>query len=445
MPNGILRTGTLSAEIRPVIFRQLTKKQLHILSMPLEILGEIARNLDWLDVIHVRMTCKILQDVTKLRSVRLSLVHQALSCDPYSTLPGRPIESYSSDELESWAIQRLSADKDWCASDDPAPSRTKMVIYEYQIQAMALLPGGRWLLTALKGGHVVAADLDHPDAPQHNLISPQEESERRTILGMLHCNYPRERPSSFTLALLHGLREDVAEEFPCRQMRVWQVTLTKDGTHLSASPINSFWTNGTYESLALHKEVISGDLYARAASYWSPDETLVDVFDWRRSSCDLHHKAMLRLPSPRPADLCIEVLWDKSILVLNDECLWIYGIPDMKPDTQCSQRLPEILPPVQVPIHVLSLSGGGFRFSGLSPIKTDGRLAQLALCTGSGVYGLNIFDGDDCSPFATTLIRFGSRLKDKGSACVGLSKTLIYRGNHSASAISYSRTPVNTG
>ncbi|KAF7984357.1 hypothetical protein HWV62_15383 [Athelia sp. TMB] len=320
-----------------------------------------------------------------------------------------------------------------------------MVIYQYQIQAMALLPGGRWLLTALKGGHVVVADLDHPDTPQHNLISPQEESDRWTILGMLHSVYQYERPLSFTLALLHGPREDEVAEFPCRQMRVWRVTLSEDGTLLSALPINSFWTNGTYETLALREEVISGDLYARAASYLSPKETLVEVFDWRRSSCDLHQKTILRLPFPSPTDFGIEILWEKRILVLNDKCLWIYDIPDLQPDTQCSQRLPEIVPPAQVPIHVLTLPGGGFRFSGLSPIKTNGPQAQLALCTGSGVYGLNIDDDNDCSPSFTTLVRFGSRLKQKGDACVGLRKTLIYHGNYSASAISYSFIGTSSG
>lgn len=145
--------------------------------------------------------CKILQDVTKLRSVREGLVHQAIACDPYSTPPERPIMCYSSDELECWAMRRLSVHKGWL-SRNPEPARTRLLPFERAVEGRLFVKGGRWLLSACKGGEIAATDLDDNDTPRHIFITPQEDFEWSTHM-MFHSNYsPNSKPLEFDLAIL---------------------------------------------------------------------------------------------------------------------------------------------------------------------------------------------------------------------------------------------------
>lgn len=148
-------------------------------------------------------TCKLLHDVSKLWSVRLSLVERAIASDPHSTPLERPSNCYSGKELERWAMQRLSVEKGWLL-DKTDPIRTRTVKFlTKEVEMTCLIEGGRWLLTVLKGGIVMAADLDHPDVPQHLLIEPREELDTRSISNMLSSIVKHEATMTFDLALLH--------------------------------------------------------------------------------------------------------------------------------------------------------------------------------------------------------------------------------------------------
>lgn len=133
----------------------------------------------------------------------MSLVDRAIASDPYSTPLERPIESYPIEELERWAMQRLSVDKGWLL-DDMEPTRSRKVKLPGQIEASCLLEGGRWLLTVLKGGKVMATDLNHPDVPQHLLIEPQEELDIWATTNLLFSIDRHATTLTFDLALLHG-------------------------------------------------------------------------------------------------------------------------------------------------------------------------------------------------------------------------------------------------
>lgn len=152
----------------------------------------------------VMETCKLLHEISKLWSVRLNLVERAIASDPHSTPLDRQIKCYSGEELERWAMQRLSVEKGWLL-DKGDPIRTRTVEFTTDdVEATCLIEGGRWLLTVLKGGKVMATDLDHPDCPQQLLFEPREELDIWPTVDMVFSMVKHEATMTFDLALLHG-------------------------------------------------------------------------------------------------------------------------------------------------------------------------------------------------------------------------------------------------
>lgn len=124
---------------------------------------------------------------------------------------------------------------------------------------------------------------------------------------------------------------------------------------------------------------------------------------------------------------------------MSDEFASIYTIPICQPDSKCSQELPSPVPELQAPIHSIPLPAraDNFVFLGypLSRIKITARHVHFALCTGPGIYRLTIPDDVECPPSITPSFIFSDN--PVGGACVGFSKTLVYRNDCSGSAISY--------
>ena len=199
----------------------MVRKRNNFLSLPLELLSEIAKNLDWLDLISLRMvraisdqltthlttslqTCKLLNDVSKLRSVRIGLVERAIQSNPRATPLERPIQCYSAAELEEWAMRRLSVDKQW-RSDSCEPVRTRQLKFSPSgIRVTCLVEGGRWLMAVFEDGTVRAADLDHSDMPEQLVISPRDELDTWPINGLLSDNVQVAGNLTFNLAVLHS-------------------------------------------------------------------------------------------------------------------------------------------------------------------------------------------------------------------------------------------------
>ena len=270
--------------------------------------------------------CRYLHDVSKLRSVRMALVHRAVASDPLATPPERPAEVYSDEELERWAMRRLSVDKGWLSiRNTPVRSRRIDLSSEDTEPGVAILiEGGRWLLTTFRGGIVKSTDLDHPASPSTILISSQEEYSTHPTPLITTAICQDHSTLTFYLALLHwgfdGYVLPIYQSYfhanlkmlarrsrdvlvQSRQLCVWRVALAADGSKLLAQHLNSF----SMDELGYTKAVsFTTELFARTTINPATLEVYVEVFDWRLSSSDTHYKATFQLPYMGPGSfVCV--------------------------------------------------------------------------------------------------------------------------------------------
>lgn len=133
--------------------------------------------------------------------MQVSLVERAIASDPYSTPPDRPISCFSPEELEQWAMRRLSLKKGWLLDHTEGQTRDRTVRFSPSAEVTCLIPGGRWLVSALEGGKVVATDLDRPEAPHQVLLEPHDKFDTWPATDLLFDIDRQESTLTFNLAL----------------------------------------------------------------------------------------------------------------------------------------------------------------------------------------------------------------------------------------------------
>lgn len=256
----------------------------------------------------------------------MSLVDRAAASDPYGTRLERPIERYSGDELERWALRRLSVQRGWI-SDQRDTIYPREICFKTSmtkpISVRCLITGGRWLLAVLHGGIVMAADLENPNASQQTLIQPQDEFDKSVTLALLFSTVDGEPTLTFDLVLLHGapfgelhrlynasyiLKATFVGPRDCAErLSVWRIVLSDDGTNLSACQINSFWTKN-FPNFAPQSFAFSGNYFARVIIDDTPRVSSLEIIDWRLSTSDLHLKATfcLQLQWPVRSFICFK-------------------------------------------------------------------------------------------------------------------------------------------
>ncbi|KZP21365.1 hypothetical protein FIBSPDRAFT_509838 [Athelia psychrophila] len=168
-------TCTLLGYIPKSLYGRILRKRLHLLSLPMELLEEVVKNLGWLELLRVRITCKTLNDISKIRSVRVHLIKRAQACDPYHTPMDRAVEHYTPDELEDWAMRRLALVDRWPPTCAQQSFRQRSAYLTNGAEQTILLPGGRWLVSSLKEGGLVVTDLDSPEMRHQSIWEPQED------------------------------------------------------------------------------------------------------------------------------------------------------------------------------------------------------------------------------------------------------------------------------
>lgn len=136
-------------------------------------------------------------------SVRLDLFKRYSTSLPHSPRLERPLESYSAVELEQWVMRRASADSGWF-SDRIMPARNRIIKQHTVVEAISLIEGGRWLLTVLQGGRVIAHDLNPTNIIQKPLLEPYSELDTRTTTGVYVSIDSHASVLTFNLALLQG-------------------------------------------------------------------------------------------------------------------------------------------------------------------------------------------------------------------------------------------------
>ncbi|KJA23527.1 hypothetical protein HYPSUDRAFT_580037 [Hypholoma sublateritium FD-334 SS-4] len=129
--------------------------------LPPELLTEVLTLLTWKDILQMRcaQTCRLLAGITRTRAIWARLVMECISSAAYPPRLERPIDMYTSDELEHLFLLWSSADVGWRRSDArPARARVSATRLPEKVH---LVPGGRWLLvTSVQTGAVTYYDLD---------------------------------------------------------------------------------------------------------------------------------------------------------------------------------------------------------------------------------------------------------------------------------------------
>lgn len=127
------------------------------------------------------------------------------------------MQCYSADELEHWAMRRLTVDEQWRSDQrlEPACKRE----FTFSVRGMkhtCLIEGGRWLMALFKGGIVRAVDLDHPNMPEQIVISPHDEFDAWPVAAILSDNVQTGGNLKFNVAMLYDYKGlDHAPQFLC--------------------------------------------------------------------------------------------------------------------------------------------------------------------------------------------------------------------------------------
>ncbi|TFK58026.1 hypothetical protein BDN72DRAFT_146774 [Pluteus cervinus] len=146
-----------------------------LLTLPLEVLTGIVQELSWCDVLRIRQTCRLLDEISKSNPVWRNIARLELLKE--STMGGnelffeRPVEQYRLGELERLILRWQRAKRNWSADDGTLPQIRSFD--GTKVQKVHLVRGGRWLLFVTTSSSVVYADLDAPGPPILQTLIPE--------------------------------------------------------------------------------------------------------------------------------------------------------------------------------------------------------------------------------------------------------------------------------
>ncbi|KAF7986087.1 hypothetical protein HWV62_41497 [Athelia sp. TMB] len=408
-------------------------KRIHLLSLPLELLEEVVKNLDWLELIRIRMTCKTFHQLSKSRNIRVQLVKRAQACDPHHTPLDRAIERYTADKLEDWAMRRLTQTENGLPNFKRESVGQRNFYLDLGVEHSVLLPGGRWLVSSLKLGGLVVTDLDSSEVHHQTIWESREDVDEWPAISLVYSVDEEATNLTFDLALD---RWDPSSEISDRLVKLyfWRVSLSEDGTTFIAQFLNSFWTSGQYLGVST---TLKEDYFARIARS-RRGHHCVEIFHWRKSTSDMHYKSSFRAKSAS-ASLwtCVRLLPESRVLIVTDDSLSIYHLPEMAYTDDISVEED----PLQIPIHTFPL-GGKMRVGGMSRLITDSQETRLVVLNGTGIYEFVIPHARDLAPTAFLRVTLKQEPRD-AQAFLGLHKAILRFRDGYALPIGYScRNPL---
>ncbi|KAG6855401.1 hypothetical protein H0H87_003486 [Tephrocybe sp. NHM501043] len=254
---------------------------------PLDILLGVFQHLNWQDLLVIRQVSKNLDAASRIRSVWTSQYQRYELQKKFRPLLEEPLNSYTSKELETWVLRRLSADEAWASGEGLAQLRT-LIIEDLDLDRPLLNPlylvrGGRWLLVIVtKTASVRAYDLDQIDPAKHaNVLIPPRESPRGEYQMVIDPSIPAmvKSPKALCILSLRALNAVITESTSEGGLVViWRVTLQEHGAtaRLEAQLLNSF----TLLAFVSYRFRVSlrGDLFARTLQIWDEDNRAVIAF-----------------------------------------------------------------------------------------------------------------------------------------------------------------------
>ncbi|RDB15300.1 hypothetical protein Hypma_004715 [Hypsizygus marmoreus] len=307
--------------------------------LPLEVLTEIAKEVDWKTILTLRKTCRLLYQTSKIHTVWAHMYFQHLNASPATLRTEEPLDCYSAVELERYVLRRASADLAWKA-EHPKPTRSCSIHHPWD--RLCLVPGGRWLLTGSKTpSSVLVYDLDLPDPTPSILLEEAGLYEPQEV-GNICVDLDDQAPTlTFNMALSPANHRDTATSV--LQVHIWRVTLINHGRNarLAAHHVKSFEAQGfdRIVALALHGPLLARGIITGAALHRF---TYYEVFDWTKSTSSLHRKRTIFTKESHTDQ--IQFLPGDRLVIMYLHALIIYDISTLEDTSDSGAQLMELDP-----------------------------------------------------------------------------------------------------
>ncbi|KAF4620761.1 hypothetical protein D9613_000022 [Agrocybe pediades] len=213
---------------------------LTITTLPLEILTEVLKNLDLSDLLRVRQVCRSLHRATTAKPIWIHHYRRCEGMSPGTLTLEKPIDLYSSEELERAVLVWESTQVGW-RTKDGTPSRRRTITMadarscrqltwtEYFHDAY-LVPGGRWLLVFQAEGEISYYDLDSVDYQTKRILVPDYvNAAPNTMVSFTvdaSSSFPRQ---NFRLAqYVRENRNDLQGPIH-RTIKIWEISSVLEG------------------------------------------------------------------------------------------------------------------------------------------------------------------------------------------------------------------------
>ncbi|KIM34772.1 hypothetical protein M413DRAFT_404508 [Hebeloma cylindrosporum] len=280
----------------------------------------ILEDLDWTDVLHVRKTCKKLQEISKARSIWLNLCRPHLTATetaPQILHLERPIHLHTSSELEYHFLRLKSASIGW-ETDDLSPSRRREIVTTSNPSCMYMVEGGRWFLVASDMGSISYFDLEASD-PTENILTPEQFQTKSATQVTMAIDFDSE--STFLAFNLVVSYCSMSRELEEHKIQFWRVSLTLDdqqrGVGLSAKRLAAFpqeLSINRIRSISLRGPHLALSVYC--SHYVENLRTF--IIDWKRADGDSTDYPR-RLLHPSYGPVCEHFIWLLALLMTEEE------------------------------------------------------------------------------------------------------------------------------
>ncbi|RDB18600.1 hypothetical protein Hypma_014707 [Hypsizygus marmoreus] len=414
---NLLNTSPVYNKFRDLIYPKSVDFPRHkFTTLPLDIVLEIVKELDWRSVLTIRRTCKYLEEISRTRIVWCSQYRRYVAQRTFPLYLEEPLESYSAAELERWVLLRISADLGWNSRD------TKLTrIHRFKqkvVTGIFLVPGGRWLLAGLEDGTVLAYDLDAATITPKPLIQPKAKQHPVYYMSM---SRDLSSPNlTFTLSLSPCLQSDSS---PPLIVNIWRVTLVGHGAtaQLTATPLKIFHA---HDIGSIGMTAMLGNLLGRSMRN---DEGIsyIDIFDWAKSTSEAHCKATI---FPNEIIDAIRFLPDGRLLACSAKSFAIYPCVIAE---GLQVTAPIAIPKVTEPLWKLPFNGVRILHGALSDGYSDALATYFVVSAGNLIYGLSVPRSVDQSPHLCELMEVDGLQPGHITLAVRSEKVLIQHRDRS--------------
>ncbi|PPQ84033.1 hypothetical protein CVT25_000579 [Psilocybe cyanescens] len=272
-----------------------------LITLPAELLTEILKLLAWKDVLQVRGVCRFLAEATRTRYIWTHLVNEHVLANPHPPRLERPIETYSSQELEHLLLLWKSADRGLEASTlQPSRERTFVGVktgygtrtgngpYGASDKLIHLIKGGRWLLVVEQTGAVSCYDLDAETISGVRLIPDQMEfgNNSRVLMTLDYATHSPVLEFAIALSLQDGApwEESLTSIRYRRTVQIWRVDVALDDTRHAVGLTATFLASFPHrpEILGVMSLSLLGPMIAFTSI--TDEETYAFVVDWTQAN-----------------------------------------------------------------------------------------------------------------------------------------------------------------